>query len=292
MKSPENFGIWGNIEKKSFWDVLPRILTWSEENKLNASVTERISKHKNFKSEKINVIKSKSDIDNLDFMLVLGGDGTFLSLARIIAEIDTPILGIHLGDLGFLAIVTLKNLFHRLNQVLNGEYIVEKRIMAQATLKKDARSVEKIALNDFVVCNGQSHRMLSYRLYVDGHLVGNYKADGLVIATPTGSTAYSLSAGGPVVTPKLDSLIITPIATHTLTSRPIVVPSSSLIEIKFPNDNDAIQFIADGQVHETINSKCQVNISSSKHKVELIHFLDTDYFQTLRLKMGWGRRGD
>ena len=151
------------------------------------------------------------------------------------AHRNTPILGIHLGDLGFLAKVTLKDLFFRLDKVAKGEFVLEKRIFVNATIEKNDQKIEQVALNDFVITNSQSHRMLNATIYVDGHMVGNYRSDGLIISTPTGSTAYSLSAGGPIVTPKVDSLIITPTAAHTLTSRPLVVPSDSNITLSFPN---------------------------------------------------------
>lgn len=292
MIPPKKFGIWGNTDKDLFWKVLPEIISWSSHNDMEVYLTTRILDHENGANLNSRKISSKDDISNLDFMLVLGGDGTFLSLARAIEDRSTPILGIHLGDLGFLAKVTLKDLFPRLDQVNKGHYVVEERILAQASIDKDRKKINQVALNDFVICNGQSHRMLNALVNVDGHMVGNYRSDGLVVSTPTGSTAYSLSAGGPIVTPKVDSLIITPTAAHTLTSRPLVVPASSKIIISFPDTDDAIQFIADGQIHEILDSTCTVEISKSDYNVSLIDFDDTDYFETLRKKMGWGKRGD
>ncbi len=292
MTLPKKFGIWGNTDKNSFWRVLPEIILWSKDNGLEAYLTSRILNHQNGSNLDLEEIKSKNQISDLDFMLVLGGDGTFLSLARAVEDRNTPILGIHLGDLGFLAKVTLKDLFTRLDQVAEGDYVLEERILVRASIDKDGKMINQMALNDFVICNGQSHRMLNALVNVDGHVVGNYRSDGLVISTPTGSTAYSLSAGGPIVTPKVDSLIITPTAAHTLTSRPLVVPASSKIVICFPDNDDTIQFIADGQIHETLDSSCKVEISKSDYNVCLIDFDDTDYFETLRKKMGWGKRGE
>ena len=134
--------------------------------------------------------------------------------------------------------------------------------------------------------------MLSASVSVDGHFVGNYKADGLIIATPTGSTAYSLSAGGPIVTPRVDSFIITPTAAHTLTSRPLVVPSNSEVIISFSDTNDSIFFVVDGQINESLNPSCSVKITKADYEISLIDFNDKDYFETLRTKMGWGKRGD
>ena len=292
MTSPKSFGIWGNTDKESFWETLPEIITWSKNNNLKVYLTKRIIDHENGPDIDKGIISSKDDIEGLDFMLVLGGDGTFLSLARTVAHRNTPILGIHLGDLGFLAKVTLKDLFFRLNQVAKGNYVLEKRIFVNAAIKNNGKEIQQLALNDFVITNSQSHRMLNATIYVDNHMVGNYRSDGLIIATPTGSTAYSLSAGGPIVTPKVDSLIITPTAAHTLTSRPLVIPADSKITLSFPNFNDSIQFIADGQLHEYLDPSCEIYIGSSDYSVKLIDFKDTDYFETLRKKMGWGKRGE
>ena len=148
------------------------------------------------------------------------------------------------------------------------------------------------ALNDFVISNAEFHRMLNATVMVDDHLVGNYKADGVIVSTPTGSTAYSLSAGGPIVTPEVDSIIITPTAAHSLTSRPLVIPSNANVTIKFTNNIDPVLFTADGQIHETLESENMVRISKADFKINLISFIDNDYFQNLRKKMGWGRRGE
>ena len=292
MNHPKSFGVWGNTDKESFWEILPDILSWAGKKGLDACLTTRILDHENGSTLTSKKIRSKDDMSVLDFMLVLGGDGTFLSLARAIEHRNTPILGIHLGDLGFLAKVTLKDLFVRLDQVANGDFIVEKRILVKASIKKNGQTIHHVGLNDFVLSNGQSHRMLNATVSVNGHLVGNYRSDGLIIATPTGSTAYSLSAGGPIVTPEVDSLIITPTAAHTLTSRPLVIPADSKIILDFPDTNDSILFIADGQVHESLDPSCQVEITKSDYDVKLIDFKDSDYFQTLRTKMGWGKRGE
>ena len=292
MNHPKSFGVWGNTDKESFWEILPDILAWSGKKGLDAYLTTRILNHENGSTLSSKKIRSKDDMSVLDFILVLGGDGTFLSLARAIEHRNTPILGIHLGDLGFLAKVTLKDLFVRLDQVANGDFIVEKRILVKASIKKNGQTIHHVGLNDFVLSNGQSHRMLNATVSVNGHLVGNYRSDGLIIATPTGSTAYSLSAGGPIVTPEVDSLIITPTAAHTLTSRPLVIPADSKIILNFPDTNDSILFIADGQVHESLDPSCQVEITKSDYDVKLIDFKDSDYFQTLRTKMGWGKRGE
>ena len=292
MKNISTFGIWGNTDKKSFWRVFPDILIWSRTKNLTPLVTKRIFKHPNFNNKNLDVINSVDEINDLDFILVLGGDGTFLSLARNMKNCKTPILGVHLGDLGFLAKVTLSDLFHRLDQVAKGDFILEDRILIQSILEKTDIDLKYYALNDFVLSNAEFHRMLNTTVMVDNHLVGNYKADRVIVSTPTGSTAYSLSAGGPIVTPEVDSIIITPTAAHSLTSRPLVIPSNAKITIKFTNNTDPVLFTADGQIHETLNPENIVRITKADFKVHLISFIDNDYFQNLRKKMGWGKRGE
>lgn len=231
-------------------------------------------------------------ISGMDFMLVLGGDGTFLSCARAVEHHDTPILGIHLGDLGFLAKVTLDDIFQRLDQVAKGDYLIEKRSMVKAVLKKTGSEKVLYGLNDFVVTSGESHRLLVSEVFVNGRRVSEYRSDGLIVATPTGSTAYSLSSGGPIIAPDVDSFVITPISAHSLNSRPLVVSNKSSIEIKFSNYNQDIIFITDGQLHEILRPNDVALISNSNFQIGLIDFDDTDYFQTLRIKMGWGTRGE
>ena len=291
MSPPKTFGVWGNIEKDAFWNILPEIIRWAESKNIELFLTEKILS--DTRANKFNqpIIDSKNKISELDFMLVLGGDGTFLSCARAVEHRGTPILGIHLGDLGFLAKVTLENIFQRLDQVAEGKFSVEKRSMVKASILKNGSSLTQYGLNDFVVSNGESHRMLTAEVYVDDNRVSEYKADGLIIATPTGSTAYSLSSGGPIISPDVDSFVITPISAHTLNSRPLVVSAKSTIKINFSSYNQNIMFITDGQLHELLSPDDTVLITNSDFEIGLIDFSDNDYFQTLRTKMGWGTRG-
>tara|TARA_B100001250_G_scaffold237354_1_gene203956 strand:- start:246 stop:1130 length:885 start_codon:yes stop_codon:yes gene_type:complete len=292
MKIPKNFGVWGNIEKDAFWKILPKIIKWAKEKNIELFLTEKILSDSRSTDFQQPVIDSVEKISEMDFMLVLGGDGTFLSCARAIEYRSTPILGIHLGDLGFLAKVTLENIFQRLDQVASGKYLIEKRSMVKAVVEKNGSSLTQYGLNDFVVSNGESHRMLIAEVYVDQKRVSEYKSDGLIIATPTGSTAYSLSSGGPIISPDVDSFVITPISAHTLNSRPLVVSDKSKIKIKFSSYNQNITLITDGQLHKTLNYKDTVIITNSDFEIGLIDFKDSDYFQTLRTKMGWGTRGN
>lgn len=291
MKIIRKFGIWGNTDKQSFWNLLPDLLLWAKKNNLEVCITNKIKSHPNSSKLKNNVIKSSDEFEELDFILSLGGDGTFLSLVRALGNLSTPILGVHLGDLGFLAKVILSDTFTRLNQIIKGHFIIEKRMLARASIISSRGSKSFVALNDFVFSNGESHRMITLNVKVDGSFVGLYKSDGLIISTPTGSTAYSLSSGGPIITPSVDSLIITPASAHTLTSRPLVVPGDSVISVEFSNAGKSVLFVADGQLVDPLSVQCKVEVTRNNFSVNLIDFKDSDYFDTLRTKMGWGRRG-
>ena len=292
MIRPKTLGLWANTDKSIFWNILPKIMDWSNSKNIQIHVTEKIKSNTKFTYANTPKIDSGDKISEMDFMLVLGGDGTFLSCARAVRHQKTPILGIHLGDLGFLAKVTLEDIFQRLDQVAGGDFLIENRSMVKALIEKDEKSLISYGLNDFVVTSGESHRMLISEVFVNGNRVSEYRSDGLIVSTPTGSTAYSLSSGGPIVAPDVDSLVITPISAHSLTSRPLVVSDNSSIEIKFSNYNQNIIFITDGQIHETLNPEHTVLITKSSFEIGLIDFKDSDYFQTLRTKMGWGTRGD
>ena len=291
MKISRKFGIWGNTDKKSFWTLLPDLFLWAKKNNLEAHITTRIKSHPNAANLNNNVIESPQQFRSLDFILSLGGDGTFLSLVRSLGKLSTPILGVHLGDLGFLAKVVLGDIFNRLNQIIKGDFVIEKRMLAKASIFYEGETKSFVALNDFVFSNGEAHRMLTINVKVDGSFVGSYKSDGLIIATPTGSTAYSLSAGGPIITPSVDSLIITPTSAHTLTSRPLVVPGNSVISVEFSKADKSVLFVADGQLVDPLSIQCKIKVFRNNFSVNLIDFKDSDYFDTLRTKMGWGKRG-
>ena len=292
MKKLKSFGIWGNTQKEEFWVLLPQIIKWAKINMLETYITEKINNSEVYNSDLSNIIHSKNKIRDLDFMISLGGDGTFMSCVRAVEDSEVPIVGIHLGDLGFLAKVTKKDLFQRLDEIIAGNYKIEERSLAAAIIKSKDGISKHICLNDFVVSNGESHRVLDFQVHVDNSLVAKYKADGLIVATPTGSTAYSLSSGGPIITPNVDSLAITPISPHSLTSRPLVISDSSSVKIDFPDQKDKVTFSTDGQVFNVINPDSIIEIDKANFKIKLLDFLDTDYFKTLRTKMGWGKRGN
>ena len=294
VKKPKSFGIWGNTDKPRFWELLNPILDWSIEKGLTSFITTRIRDQlpSNFKYD-VQVIESAEDFIKLDFLLALGGDGTMLSAARAVGNRNTPILGIHLGELGFLAEVTSNEMFDRLNMVESGNYGLQKRMVIKAEINNGEGPITFFALNDFVIDRGKSHRMITLRLKSNERFVADYKADGLIIGTPTGSTAYSLSAGGPIIMPKLKAIVVVPISPHTLNLRPIVLPDDRILEISFPNDGvDKIAFAVDGQVNEYLDPQANISIQKAPFDIQMIDFKDSNYFDILQRKMGWGKRGE
>ena len=292
MNRPRTLGIWGNSQKPAFWEYLPQIMTWAESFSLDVFLTTHIVKRLDDKRVyTYHIIESAEDFHKLDFILALGGDGTILSLARAVAQRNTPILGVHLGKLGFLSEVIIDKMFARLDQVISGEYQIQKRMVLKGSVKCDKENKVFYALNDFVVDRGASSRLLSCLLKSNGHMVAKYQADGLIVSTPTGSTAYSLSAGGPVVDPTVSSIIVSPICPHSLTFRPIVLSGNSRLTIESADKEDQASLAVDGQITELLDCNSKIIVEKGEYSIQLITFPDSSYFKTLRVKMGWGKRG-
>lgn len=294
VRKPKSFGIWGNTDKPRFWELLDPIMIWAAENNLKPFLTTRILNQlpDGFDYE-YQTIDSAEDFYQTDFLLTLGGDGTMLSAARAVAHRKTPILGIHLGQLGFMAEVTVDEMFDRLKMVVSGQYSLQRRMVLKAEIINGNGPTVFYALNDFVIDRGRSQRIITMRLLSNDHFVSDYKADGLIIATPTGSTAYSLSVGGPIVMPKLKAIVVSPISPHTLSLRPIVLPDDRSLELSFPDEEvEKIAFAVDGQVSEYLKPKDKIYIQRAPFEIRMIDFEDSNYFQTLRRKMGWGKRGE
>jgi NAD+ kinase len=228
---------------------------------------------------------------NIDLLIVLGGDGTLLSAARALTSHEIPILAVNLGGLGFMTSVTLDEMYPLLEQVLAGQHRVGRRMMLEAEILRQGQPPERqCALNDAVANKAAMARMLDFDVYVDREHVGRYRADGIIVATPTGSTAYSLAAGGPIVDPHIDAFVITPICPHMLTNRPLVIPDSSRIDLDFTPAQEPVYVTLDGQIGFQLNAKDRVTITKSANRVTLIRPPNKSYFEILRSKLRWGER--
>lgn len=224
-----------------------------------------------------------------DLVVVIGGDGSLLKAARAIVDAKIPILGINRGNLGFLADVTATNLEATLEDILSGKYIEEQRTILNATIIHNNKSIPgHLALNDIVLHHGDMARLIDFQIFIDDQFVVDQRADGVITSTPTGSTAYALSGGGPIVYPTLDVITLLPMFPHALNSRPIVIHKHSTIRLILNASNRiAARVSADGQSHMTLNAGDEILIQANKNNLRLLHPLSYNYFAVLREKLGW-----
>ena len=227
----------------------------------------------------------------VDLLIVLGGDGTLLSAARLAADRGVPILAVNLGGLGFLTTVSQDEVYSILEEVFSGKYRVSERVMLEAEIVRDGTVIRRqIALNDAVLNKAALSRIMDLELRVDGEYVTTYKADGLILSTPTGSTAYSLAAGGPIVYPAVPSFVITPICPHTLTNRPLVIPDSVTIDVGFKTEDNLVFLTLDGQVGVELDRGDHLRVRKAAEKLHLVRPVRKTYYEVLRSKLKWGER--
>ena len=284
----KSFAIWANPEKKQVPALVQSAIKWANKNNLDVFLAERLNSI-DVQNENISYFTSQNP-PQADFLLCLGGDGTLISGVRIFSNPSIPVLGVHLGGLGFLAQITPEVLIDKLDSVKNDKFKIQDRLVLSARISNNNDIF--FAVNDFVVQNETSFRVTSLSLYIDNQHVSDYKSDGIIISTPTGSTAYSLSSGGPIVQPDVFSIIITPIAPHSLTSRPLVLPSNVEVEFRFKEESENnLKLIIDGQNIINFTKESTVKLSQAEHHLKFITFEDYNYYETLKKKMIWGKRG-
>ncbi|TGG95726.1 NAD(+) kinase [Natronospirillum operosum] len=227
-----------------------------------------------------------------DLIIVVGGDGTLLGAARDMARFERPMLGINRGRLGFLTDIMPDDLETEVSAVLDGRYLLEHRFLLEAVLERDGVEIgRETALNDVVLHPGQSIRMIEFDLYVDEHFVYRQRSDGLIVSTPTGSTAYALSAGGPIMQPGLDAISLVPMFPHSLTSRPLMIDGNARIRIDLGASNEESPHVAcDAQKHMQTRPGDRLHIGKHQHRLHLLHPQQHNYYEICRTKLGWGSR--
>lgn len=229
-------------------------------------------------------LSSKADV-----LLVLGGDGTMLNAARLAAERSIPILGVNMGGLGFLTEVRLESLYPSLERVFANDYVLDERLMLRTHIHRHGETVAQgVVLNDVVISKGTLARMIELKIAIEGRFVTNLRSDGLIVSSPTGSTAYSLSAGGPIIDPAVQSLILTPVCPHTLTHRPLIVPGKDKIDLTLTSTDPGAMATLDGQMGVPITQGDTVTIQTSENRTRLIRFPESNYYDVLREKLKWG----
>ncbi len=279
-------GIIAKKNKKEAVQIVAEIAPW-----LAARGVEPLLDHETAEKAGLSSEMSPEQIPGqADAMLVLGGDGTLLYAARLMGEREIPILGVNLGSLGFLTDVAVPELKETLLRFISGDVRIGRRMMLEAAVEDGSGKIETFSvLNDVVVNKGNLARTIRLQASVDGAFLTVFNGDGLIIATPTGSTAYSLSAGGPIVHPTLSAVIITPICPHLLTNRPIVVPESSVIEVNLVSGDGNVAVTLDGQVGAEFSERHRLTVRKSARQILLVEPLDRDHFEILRTKLNWGR---
>jgi len=235
-------------------------------------------------------IKEEALAKAVDLMLVLGGDGTMIATARMLGDIELPVMGVNYGGLGYLAEFPIEELFSALEAILAGDYKVQERLMLTIELRRGEELITKNrVLNDVVVNKSALARIIEIEAYLNNQFLNRFRADGLIVSTPTGSTAYNLSAGGPIIFPSMNAIVITPICPFTLSNRPIVVPDDSVIEVRLMTEKEEVALTLDGQVGFPLQAGDRALIRKSNATFNLVQPANRNYFDVLRDKLKWGR---
>jgi NAD+ kinase len=269
------------------FEVLHKLIRWLEARHVETFVESEVADRLGYSRA-----YPKADLSaHADILIVLGGDGTLLSVARLIESHNVPILGVNLGGLGFLTSVSLQEMYPALERILAGEFSVDTRMMLTARIHRHEQIItEYTVLNDVVINKSALARIISLEVSVDGNYLTTFQADGLILSTPTGSTGYSLSAGGPIIYPSLHSILITPICPHTLTNRPIIMPVESSIQVALRSGERDVFLTMDGQVGFSFLENDVVEVQQSEYTVSLIRSPFKNHFEVLRTKLKWGER--
>jgi NAD+ kinase len=276
--------VFPNEEKKLSFDIAKQIISYLNKNNIEVVSEEEKAKVLNIKPI------SKVDSKKIKFLLVMGGDGTILRIVHKYSDLDAAILGINLGGLGFMADIPVDDIFASLKDLISEEFFIEKRIMIEALTSKNEKF---FAANDVVFHRGYNPSLINLSVSVDNHFLNTFSADGIIIATPNGSTAYSLSAGGPILSPQLDAFVLTQICPHTISNRPFVLTANHEIEVKYLSSYEhPIQVHSDGDIHFEMKTNDTFKIKKSSKNFKLVKLKKHDYFSTLRTKLNWSGKLD
>ncbi len=284
MNSPRRIGIFANLHKPKVWEEVPKYLRWIADRDIEIVIDEAIAKIE--KIDGLEYIPLTEAAKRVDLILSFGGDGTLLRCVNEVGNSETPILGINLGSLGYLAELSITELYRHTDTILNCDIPIENRLLLRA-IKKDSENKPLLALNDFVFDRGDHSRTIRIRTSIDGIYLNTYTADGIILSTPTGSTGYSLSAGGPILEPTLDALIINPICPHTLAHRPVVVRGDRKLTIE-TDPGFTANVMVDGEYVDTLEYGQTMEISRAPFAAKLVNFTGKLFYQVLREKLRWG----
>lgn len=285
------FGIAGNLSKAELPQVAASLIQRFERDGVAFVIQDTLAKllqrSKTVKIPRSVTVSTQKLASSCDMLISLGGDGTILRMARLVGSKRVPILGINLGKLGFLAEVSLAEMDECMSEILDGRFRVQDRLMLQAGVKGVKQSF--LGLNDIVIDKYGSSRVMDFETYVNGEFLATFRGDGIILSTPTGSTAYALANGGPIATPTNHLIIISPICPHTLTARPVIVPENAKIEVRIGEFSSKVRVTADGQEEKLVSPPTSIWIQKAPFTAQLVKRLNTNYYQVLREKLHWGK---
>jgi len=289
----KRIGIIAKQNKPEAVTISRQLIEWLKPKGVEVYLEEGLGKavnlHEAFSSQ--NTVKREEIPAHVEMIIVLGGDGTLLSVARLVGHHQVPILGVNLGGLGFLTEITLDELYQVLERVLQGDFTADERVVLNtAVIRRGERLTEFMVLNDAVINKGALARIIDLETTINGEYLTTFKSDGLIISTPTGSTAYNLSAGGPIVYPSLHCIIITPICPHTLTNRPIMIPDDVVVRAVLKSKQQEVVLTLDGQQGFVLEFEDVVEVKKAHGRILLIKSPYRHYFELLREKLKWGER--
>lgn len=277
-------GVVGNANKGHVVDSIAGLSEWARGRGLEVLLEKEAAVKLGARGYHGDELGSRADL-----VVTMGGDGTLLQAARIMRRSSVPILGVNMGTFGYLTVINLNEMFDALESVLAGDYRTESRMMLDVSVRDErGESFECCVLNDVVINRGNYSRLVDLETHVDGQYLTTYRADGLIISTPTGSTAYSLSAGGPIVLPVLNTILLNPICPHTLTNRPVILPEKALLKVMLWTREAGAIMSCDGQVTYNLKPGDVIDVRKSDCVTNLIVSPRRDYLQILRSKLGWG----
>ena len=290
QKSIETVGLFGKYQDQIVIEHLTRLEEFLRGRKLKVLLDQAAGEHAaGIRSPS----RPRAAIGGeIDLAIVVGGDGTLLNVARDLAAHRVPIIGVNLGRLGFLADIQAEHMTTEIGKILDGDYQTESRLLLHAEVMRKGRIVHNAsAFNDVIISKGELARMIEFETYLDGEFVHSIRGDGIIVASPTGSTAYALSSGGPILHPTLDAIAIVPICPHTLSNRPIVVSGDSIVEILVSRLAEQHAYAAfDGQSTFPLEDDDRVYVRRAEHEVELLHPSGRSHFEVMRIKLHWGRK--
>ena len=287
---PKKIGVIIGPQKPEAWAVLRDLQAWSESRGIELKA--RVIKETARLLQCALLAESNGQLaEDLDLLVTLGGDGTMIGAARFIGDRQIPVLGINFGFLGYLTEFTLDELFSALEGLAEGNFHLDRRMLLDVKLTRGGKEAgTHRGLNDAVISSGAPVRMIEVECQINGMFVNTFRADGMIVATPTGSTAYSLSAGGPIVHPSMSAILLTPICPHMLSNRPVVMPGDSLVDLFFRRAKEELMLTIDGQVPIHLLPGDQVRVQRSRTTFDLIRPTNRNYFEVLRTKLKWGTR--